>query len=175
MNVIGLLTQWGLCMRNMEDWDRRADADKTWLHLRPFIQMAHQHCLQTGATTAAQGGYTNRYVGLSAKDNISNDDTTKTIVGTINAHMANLLAQTTASLEASANQINALLQQLAANNNQLNQQQQAILQQMAILFMNPPLGTMAQTYIPQATQIFAPPLIQGYTQQYQQQFQQPCQ
>jgi hypothetical protein len=60
MNVINLLTLCGMYTRDMEDWDRRADANKTWLHLCPFIQMAYQHCLKTGATMAAQGGYTNR-------------------------------------------------------------------------------------------------------------------
>jgi hypothetical protein len=162
-------------MSNMEDWDRRADADKKLLHFLPFIQMVYQHRLQTGATTAAQGGYINMYASLSAKSNVSNDNTAKTIAGTTNAHMENLLAQTTASLEAKANQINALLQQLVANNNQLNQQKQVILQHMAMLSMNPLLATMAQTYVPWATQIFALPPIQGYSQQYQQQFQQPYQ
>jgi hypothetical protein len=76
---------------DMEDYNRRADADKTWLHLCFFIQMAYQHRLQTSATTAAQGGYTNRFTGLSAKDDVSNDNTAKTIA---------LSAQTTASLEA---------------------------------------------------------------------------
>jgi hypothetical protein len=107
----------------------------------------HPNCVpalpQTGANTAVQGGYTNRNAGLSAEDNVSDDDTAKTIVGTINAHMANLSAKMTTSLEANANQINALLQQLAMNNNQLNQQQQAILQQMAMLSTNPPPVTMA--------------------------------
>jgi hypothetical protein len=90
--------------------------------------------------------------------------------------MTNLLAQTMASLEANAKYLNALLQQLAANNYQLNQQQQAIiLQQMVMLSMNPPPVTMAHTFVLQATQIIAPPPIQGYNQQYQHQFQQPHQ
>ncbi len=139
MNIINLLKCCGMYTRDMEDWDRRADTNKTWLHLHPFIQMAYQRHLQTGATNAVQGGYTNRYVGLSAEDDVSDDSMTKTIAGTIMC----TLAQTTASPKANANQINALLKQLAANNNQLNQQQQAILQQMAMLSMNPPLATMA--------------------------------
>jgi hypothetical protein len=77
---------------------------------------------------AAQGGYTNRYVGHPAEDEVSDNNTTETIVGTINLHMANLSLQTTASIKANATQINAKLQQLATNNKQLNLQQQAILQ-----------------------------------------------
>jgi hypothetical protein len=46
-NVINLLTCSGLYTRNMEDWDRRADTNRTWLHPRPFIQMAYQRCLQS--------------------------------------------------------------------------------------------------------------------------------
>jgi hypothetical protein len=50
--------------------------------------------------------------------------------------MANLLAQTVASLEANATQINASLQRLATNNAQLHQQQQSLMQQMALLTTN---------------------------------------
>jgi hypothetical protein len=89
-------------------------------------------------------GYRRHYCSARGlHHDVSGDDTAKIIVGAIDAHMANLLAQTTAYLEANANQINALLQQRTANNNKLNQQQQAILQQMAMLSTNPPLATMA--------------------------------
>ncbi len=47
--------------------------------------------------------------------------------------MANLTAQTTATLNKHATQTNASLQQLAANNAQLYQQQQAIMNQMATM------------------------------------------
>jgi hypothetical protein len=57
MNVIDLLTRCGMYTRNMEDWDRKPDADNTWIHLCPFIQKAYQQCLQMGTMTAAQGGY----------------------------------------------------------------------------------------------------------------------
>jgi hypothetical protein len=89
--------------------------------------------------------------------------------------MANLSVQTNASIEANATQINALLQQLAANNNQLNLQQQAILQQMVMLSTNPPPTRMARTYVPPAPHIFSPPPLQGYKQQYQQMVPQPYQ
>jgi hypothetical protein len=102
MSVIDLLTRCRMYTWDMEDWDRRADADKTWLQLRPFIQPAYQCHLQTGATTAAQDGYTDRYAGLSTEDEISNNDTAETITGTINLHMENLSTQTTASIEANA-------------------------------------------------------------------------
>jgi hypothetical protein len=141
----------------------------------------HPNCI-SGATTTAQGRYTNRYAGLSAEDEVSNNDTAETIAGTINLHMANLLVQTTASIEANATQINALLQQLAATNNQLNLQQQAILQQMAMLSTNSPPTMMTRTYyVPPAPDIFSPPPLQRSQQQnqhmvpqpYQQQYQQP--
>jgi hypothetical protein len=59
MNAIDLLTRCGMNTPDMEDWDRRVDTNKTWLHLCPFIQTAYQRRLQTVATTAAQGRYTN--------------------------------------------------------------------------------------------------------------------
>jgi hypothetical protein len=112
---------------------------------------------------------TNRYAGLSVEDEISDNDMAKTIAGTINLHMANLSAQTTSSIEANTTQINALLQQLAVvNNNQLNLQQQAILQQMTMLSTNPPPTMMARTYVAPAPHIFSPAFLQEYQQQYQQ-------
>jgi hypothetical protein len=163
MNVINLLTHCSMYRCDMEDWDRRADTNKTWLHLHPFIQTAYQCCLQTCANmAAAQGGYTNRYACLFAEDEVSNDDNTESIGGTINSHMTNIPAQTNASIKANTTQINALLQQLAVNNNQLNLQQKAILQQMAMLSTNPPHTTMARTYVPPVPHTFSPPPLQGY-------------
>jgi hypothetical protein len=135
----------------------KADTEKTWWHLHSFIQTEYQCHLQTGATTAAQGGYINWFAVLFVEDEVFNDNTTKTIVGTINTCMTNLSVQTNTSIKANATQINALLQHLAANNNQLNLQQHAILQHMAVLSTNPPPATMARTYIPPAPGIFSPP------------------
>ena len=42
MNVINLLTLCGMYTRDMEDWDCKPDANKTWINLRPFIQKAYQ-------------------------------------------------------------------------------------------------------------------------------------
>jgi hypothetical protein len=74
--------------------------------------------------TAGQGGYAshNCFASLTALDDISDDDTVKMISGMLTLHMANLLAQTAASLKANATQIIASLQQLASNNIQLHQQ-----------------------------------------------------
>ncbi len=130
MNVIDLLTRCSLYQRDIEDWDHKSDADKTWLNFRPFIQKAYQRPLASGTMTAWQGGYTscNHFAPFQAnnatEDYVSDDNTAETIAITINSHMANLSAQTAASLEANATQINASLQQLATNNAQLHQQQQ---------------------------------------------------
>ena len=79
--------------------------------------------------TAGQGGYASRnhFTALAADGTAitkegSNDNTAETITGTINSHMAHLSQQTTATLEANTNQINASLQQLTWNNEQLHQQ-----------------------------------------------------
>jgi hypothetical protein len=75
---------------------------------------------------AGQGGYTscNRFALFQANnatdDDVLDDDTAETIAITINSHMANLLAQTAATLEADTTQINASLQQLTTNNAQLH-------------------------------------------------------
>jgi hypothetical protein len=54
--------------------------------------------------TAGQGGYAscNHFTSLSALDDVSGNGTAKMIVGTPTLHMANLWAQTIASLEANA-------------------------------------------------------------------------
>ena len=107
---------------------------------------------------------------------MSDDDTAKTIAGIINSHMAHLSQQTVASLEANANQMNASLQQLASNNEQLHQQQQSLMQQIAMLTTNTNVPrtsitaggawTNYPTVITRpSTQIYAPPPLQGFQQQ----------
>jgi hypothetical protein len=170
MNVIDLLTRCGLYQRHLEDWDRKPNANKTWLNLRPFIQEAYQRHLALGTMTAGQGGYTscNRFAPFQANNTTDNDvldnNTAETIAITINSHMANILAQTAASLEANTTQINASLQQLANNNAQLYQQQQSLMQQMALLTTNA-ATTQNNAYVPPPAQIYAPPPLQGFQQQ----------
>jgi hypothetical protein len=75
--------------------------------------------------TAGQGGYAshNRFTGLSPVDEVLEDGTAKMIARRLTLHIANLLAQTTTSIEANAtHDINASLQQLVLNNAQLHQQ-----------------------------------------------------
>ena len=127
MNVFDLLTRCGIYQLDLDNWDPKLDANKTWLNLRPFIQEAYQRCLTSGTMTAGQGGYASRncFTTLTADGTAitlegSNEDTAETIPGTINSHMAHLSQQTTTTLEANANQINASLQQLASNNEQLH-------------------------------------------------------
>jgi hypothetical protein len=118
--------------------------------------------------TTSQGGYTlpNRFVAFSnATDKeVLDNNTAETITTTINSHMANLSAQTAAHLDANATQINASLQQLATNNAQLHQQQQLMMQQMAMLTTNANTPRN-NTYMAPPTQIYALPPIQGYQQQ----------
>ena len=181
MNVINLLTRCGIYQQDLEDWEQQPDINKTWLNLRPFIQEAFQCHLSSGTMTAGQGRYAsrNQYAALAADGNtkeVSDDDTTETIAGTINSHMAHLSQQMVASLEANASQINASLQQPALNNKQLHQQQQSLMQQMGMLTPNTNVlrtritagGT--RTNYPTAiarppTQIYAPPPLQGFQQQ----------
>jgi hypothetical protein len=91
---------------------------------------------------AGKGGYTSCncfplfQANSATDDNVLEDDTAETIAITINSHMANLSAQTAASLEANATQIDASLQQFTNNNAQLHQQQQSLMQQMALLTTN---------------------------------------
>ncbi len=117
MNIINLLTRSGMFVQDLEDWDRKPSADQMWINLRSFIQELYQRHITLGAMMSAQGGYTgggNCFAGLTAeKDDVSDNDTAETIAGTTNSHMANLLLQTAATIEASRMQVNATLQQMA--------------------------------------------------------------
>ena len=79
---------------------------------RPFIQEAHQRRVQSGITTAVLRGYAsiNRFAGLAETDKASDDGSVETLAGTITTHMANLSAQTAASIAANTTQMNTLLQ-----------------------------------------------------------------
>jgi hypothetical protein len=131
---LDLIAQCGLYQRNIEDWERKPLGNQMCINLRPFIQEAYQQCLTSGTITSTQSGYTqsNLFAGLATNKD-SDDDTADTIAGTINSPMANLTAQTTATLNKHTTQTNASLQQLAANNAQLHQQQHAIMNQMAMM------------------------------------------
>jgi hypothetical protein len=173
MNVINLLTQCGLYQQDLEYWDCKPNADKTWHNLHPFIQEAHQNCLHLGTMTARQGGYSsqNRFAGFTtmAKEYASNNDTAKTIAGSINSYFANLSAQMTASIKVNTSQVNASLhlQQLANNNTQLQQQLQSMMQQMVLLLTNT-TTTHNNAYGQPPTQIYTPTHLQGFKLQYQQ-------
>ncbi len=129
-----LIARWGLYRRDIEDWERKPLANQTWTNLRPFIQEAYQRHLTSGTITSTQNGYpqSNRFAGLVTNKD-SDDNTADTITGTIHLHMANFTAQTTATLNEHATQMNASLQQLAADTFQLHQQQQAIMNQMTMM------------------------------------------
>ena len=169
INVINLLARCGLYQHDLEDWERKPIADQTWINLRPFIQEAYQRGLTSGTITSVQGGFAqnNRFAGL-ATDVDSNDDTAETIAGTINSHMANLTAQTAATINEHATQTNASLQQLAANTTQLHQQQQAMMNQMAMMTMNngTQAGPAQQTFARPPTQIYQPAALPQYQQGY---------
>jgi len=70
----------------------------------------YQQRLTSGTITSAQGGFTqtNRFAGLTTNDD-SDDDTAETIAGIINSHMANLTAQTAATINEHATQTNTHL------------------------------------------------------------------
>ncbi len=55
MNIINLLTGLGLYRRDMDNWDWKPNANKTYLLLCPFIQDAYQCHLSSGAMTTSQG------------------------------------------------------------------------------------------------------------------------
>ncbi len=101
--------------------------------------------------TAAEGGYSggvNRFAGLTTNNDVSNNNMAKTIAGTISSHMANLLLQTAATINANKTQVNASLQQMEATQAQLQQQQQQMMQQMVMMSFTPQQVAAPAQYIP---------------------------
>ena len=94
------------------------------MHIRPFIQEAYQRRLHSGVTTAALSGYAsiNRFAGLAETDEALDDGLVETLAGPITTHMANLSAQTAASINANMTQMNASLQQMATHGAQIQHQ-----------------------------------------------------
>jgi hypothetical protein len=157
MNVVDLFTRSGAYARDMDDWEQKPTADQTYFNLRPFIQADYQRRLASGVITAAASGYAsnNWFAGLAAGDdvdNVSDAGTTKTIVNTINTHMANLsasvLTQTTASNEANAAQLKTSMQQIAANETQCNREHALMMQQFVMMSTT---NTVNPTFCPQPT------------------------
>ncbi len=156
MNVVDLFTQARIYGCDIDNWDQKPDYDKTYLLFCPFIQDTYQRSLTSGTITTRQGGYAsyNRFTGLTTDDDVSDNNTTETIAGTISSHIANLSAsisaQTTVLNNANTSLINASLQQFAINEHIRNQQHQQMMQQFAMLSTN----ATAHNFFPQAAQVF---------------------
>ncbi len=155
MNVVDLFTRSGAYARNMDNWEQKPTADQTYFNLCLFIRAAYQRRLASGIITAAASGYAtnNQFAGLAAGDDVddvSDAGMTKTIVNTINTHMANLsasvLTQTIASNKANAAQLKISMQQIAANETQCNREHALTMQQFAMMLTN---NTVNPTFRPQ--------------------------
>ena len=141
MNAVDLLTRCGmLYARDVDSWERKPIADQTYFLLqRPFIQAASQRRLTSGAVTAAASSYStgNCFAGLTTEDDVSDDGTAKTVIETINSHMANLsasvLTQSSVSNDANTAIFNASIQQMAANEAQRNAEHAQMMQQFALM------------------------------------------
>lgn len=85
--------------------------------------------------------------------------------------MVNLMVQTAATINKHIVQMNSSLQQLAANVTQLHQQQQAIINQMAMMTMNHGVAAAAiqHTIAHAPTQIYQPMVLPQYQQGVHQQ------
>jgi hypothetical protein len=119
-----------------------------------------------------QGGYaqSNCFAGLATNED-SDNDTADTIAETNDWHMANLTAQTTTTLNKKATQTHTSLQQLAANDAQLHQQQQAIMSRMAMISLGGAYQSIAAVVTLQQTaqtppQIYLPTPVPHHQQGY---------
>jgi hypothetical protein len=170
-NALDLIAQCGLYQCDIEDWEQKPLGNQTWINLHPFIQ-EYQCRLTSGTITSTQSGYakSNCFIDLATNKDFVNN-TEDTISETITLHMANLTAQTTATLNEHATQTNASLQQLAANNAQLHQQQQAIMNHMAMMSLGGAYQGAPAVMKPQQTahippQIYLPPALPHHQQGY---------
>jgi hypothetical protein len=94
--------------------------------------------LASGVITATQSGYVsnNHFAGLTPNNNVLDNGTAKTIVKSINTHMANLsvtvLLQSTASNNANTAIFNTSMKHVAANEAQRNKKHNRMMQQFAM-------------------------------------------
>jgi hypothetical protein len=144
MNIVDLFTRAGIYARNMDNWECKPNAKKTYVNLCPFIQAAYQLCLASGVITATQSGYAliNCFDGLTPANNVSDNGTAKTIIESIQTHVANLsatnLSQSTALNNANTAIFNALMQQVATNEAQRNANHMHMLQQFTMMTASQP-------------------------------------
>jgi hypothetical protein len=77
MNVVNLFTRLGIYSRNMDNWERKPDAKKTYFNLHPFIQAMYQCCFASGVVTTTQSVYASNssFASLTTKDNVSDNGT----------------------------------------------------------------------------------------------------
>jgi hypothetical protein len=170
MNVIDLFTRAGIYTRNMDNWECKPNNKKTYVNLRLFIQAAYQCRLASRVVTDTQSSYAsnNCFIGLTAKDSVSDNGTTETIVKSINTHMANLsasvLMQLTASNDVNTATFHVSMQQVGANKAQRNTKHKCMMQQFAMMTTTQPAiqqlarNFMSQTALlpPAAPRTFAP-------------------
>jgi hypothetical protein len=143
MNEVDLFTRLGIYMCIMDDWERKAQANKTYVNLHQFIQATYQQHLTSGVITAMQSSYTsnNHFAGLTTKDNVLDNSTANTIVELIATPMENLHAsvqlQATTSNDANMAIFNASMQQVAANRAQRTQEHNHMVQQFVMMLTTP--------------------------------------
>jgi hypothetical protein len=56
MIIVDLFMHAGIYAWDIDDWECKPDAKKTYVNLRPFIQAAYQHPLASGVVMATQSG-----------------------------------------------------------------------------------------------------------------------
>ncbi len=175
MNVDNLFTRSGIYTHDIDNWECKAEADKIYVNLHPFIQAANQRCLASGIITAMQSGYASNicFAHLTTKDNISDNGTADTIVELIATHMANLsvsvLLQAITTNHANTANFNTSMQQVVANKAQCTQEHNHMVQQFAMMLTAPsivqqfagqqvgwPHAATQHNFIPRAIPNFAP-------------------
>jgi hypothetical protein len=114
-NAFCLLLGCGLYLHDFEEWHRRAEVDKTYLELKPFVQAAFQRRLNATGNTTGQHGYVqNAFNALVEESDDDVNDDVATIVTQL-AAMTNQSQLTAASAAATTTNVNAAITQLAAN------------------------------------------------------------
>jgi hypothetical protein len=139
MNIVDLFTHAGIYAHDMDNWECKPNTDKTYINLHPFIQTTYQRRLASGVIMATQSRYAsnNCFAGLTTTDDVSDNGMAKSIVKSIQTHIANLsatiLLQSTVSNDVNTAIFNASMQQVAANEVQHNANHMPMLQQFALM------------------------------------------
>jgi hypothetical protein len=112
-NAARLLLQCGLYTRDFKDWDRKPSSNRIWTNLKKFLQECYMRRLNASSITSGAHGYVQNAFAVLQEESEEDDDDVQTVITQMAALTTqsqltvNTTAETSASVAAAINQLNA--------------------------------------------------------------------